>query len=230
MKKFILFFALMCLPTDRLQAGVVLGTSDPPGTPLMMSSGTTSGLMYVNVVDPDAPPDDVMAAWQIHLEIDPLAGATGTLTFQDPATGTAPNPPNYIFGSNGLGIAAVNSGSGLGANDFYDLSAGSGATVPGSPGANLLQMDFLATTNASGLFGIYADEGLANTVWTDSSGNTQFFTNVPDGTGRVEIGEVQVTSGGNQAVPEPSSLTLFWLGGATLGLWNWRRKLSQTAA
>ena len=62
-------------------------------------------------------------------------------------------------------------------------------------------MDFLASSNASGLFGIYALEGAALTQWTDSNLNTQFFTNVPDGTGMVLIGEVSV-------VPEPSALVL----------------------
>lgn len=226
MKKFILTFALMCLLTNRLQAGVALGTTNPPGTPLTMSSGTTSGLMYVNVLS-DNPPNDVMAAWQVQIKIDPLAGAVGTLTFQDPATGQAPNPSNYIFGSNDVGITATNGGGTLSANDFYSNPTDPnslGAIVPGSPGANLLQMDFLASSNASGLFGIYADEGAANTQWTDATVTTRFFTNVPDGTGTVLIGEVQVTAGGNQAVPEPSSLTLLWLGGATLGLWNWGRK------
>ena len=53
--------------------------------------------------------------------------------------------------------------------------------MPGSPGANLLQMDFAATSNASGLFGVYALEGNRLTEWTDGNANDQFFTNVPDG-------------------------------------------------
>jgi hypothetical protein len=220
MKKFLSTFALMCLLTDRLQAGVVLGTTDPPGSPLTMSSGTTSGLMYVNVVS-DNPLNDVMAAWQLQVEII-SEGGTGTLTFQDPPTGMAPTPLSYVFGGDGLGITATNTGTVLSANDF-DTNL-SGTPVPGSPGVNLLQMDFLASAGASGLFGIYADEGSANTQWTDRNANQQFFTNVPNGTGAVLIGEVQVTAGGNQAVPEPSSLTLLWLGGTTLCLWNWRRK------
>ena len=139
----------------------------------------------------------------------PDTGATGTLTFQDPASGTPPNPANYIFGANGLGIAATNGGSRLIANDFFDPGVGPGATVPGSPGANLLQTDFLATTNASGLFGIFALEGSALTQWTDGGGTTQFFTNVPDGTGMVRIGEVLISA----AVPEPSSLVLGCMAG-----------------
>ena len=190
-----------------------------------MSAGTTSGPMLASVVS-DNPPNDVMESWNFQLKIVPDAGASGTLTFQDPATGTPPNPANYVFGANGLGIVAINSGSTLSANDFFDPSVGPGAPVPGAPGANLLQMDFLASSNASGLFGIYAVEGAALTQWTDSNFTTQFFTNVPDGTGMVRIGEVLVSS---SAVPEPSSFwMMFWTfgaGGAALaGRKSWRRQ------
>jgi hypothetical protein len=130
----------------------------------------------------------------------PNAGATGALTFQDPATGTPANPFNYIFGNNGLGIVATNSSNELSANDFFDPTAGPGAAVAGTPAANLLSMDFLASPTASGLFGIYAVEGTALTEWTDSNFDTQFFTNVPNGTGTVHIGDVLIP------VPEPASI------------------------
>ncbi len=220
MKKLILSIAFLSLLAGSARAGLVLSTSNPPGTPLTMSAGTTSGPMLVNVVS-DNPPNDVMAAWNFKLEIIPDAGASGTLTFQDPATGTPPIPPNYVFGSNGLGIAATNGGSTLSANDFVDPNVGSGVSVPGSPAANLLQMDFLASSNASGLFGVYAVEGAATTQWSDSSPNTQFFTNVPDGTGLVRIGDVLVQN----AVPEPSSLGLLGLACAAITGWQcWSRR------
>ena len=37
--------------------------------------------------------------------------------------------------------------------------AWAGRRCRGSPGANLLQMDFLASSNASGVFGIFAEAG-----------------------------------------------------------------------
>jgi hypothetical protein len=223
MKKLILSLVLCCLLSDSLRAAVTLGTSDPPGTPLAMNSGTTSGAMYVTVSS-DNPPNDVMAAWNFEVEIMAEPGATGTLSFQDPVSGTPANPPNYIFGADGLGIAATNSGNLLSANDFFNPADGLGTPVPGSPGANLLQMDFSASSSASGLFGIYAVEGVANTQWTDANFTTQLFANVPDGTGSVLIGEVMVSSAESPAVPEPSSLTLFCLGGTALSFCGWWRR------
>ena len=145
----------------------------------------------------------------------------------DPATGTAPIPANYVFGGNGLGIAAINSGSMLTANDFYFNPGGPiGVSVPGSPGANLLQMDFLASSNASGLFGVYALEGPGLTQWSDPNFNTQFFTNVPSGTGMVLIGDVLIQG----SVPEPSSFVMLGLASATLAGWQLRRKRRQRAS
>jgi hypothetical protein len=155
-----------------------------------------------------------MAAWNVQLEILPLSGASGTMTFHDPASSSSsPPPPSYIFSGNGVGIDVSNGGSTLTANDFFDPGAGPGVAVPGSPGANLLQLQFSASSNASGLFGIFAVEGPGST-WLDPNLNTFVFTNVPDGTGTVRIGEVLLAQG--QSVPEPSSLVL--LGLATTAL------------
>jgi hypothetical protein len=177
--------------------------------------------MFVNVTSSTG--NDVMAAWQFNLVIVPNASAVGSLSFVNPVTtdfslsqlNYASVPTNYVFGNNGLGIVATNGGTTLSANDFFDPSVGPGATVPGGLGANLLQMDFLASAGASGLFDIYALQGPANTVWVDGNLNQQFFSNVPDGTGMVLLGEVQVNPA-TTATPEPSALVLLGLGCATL--------------
>lgn len=222
MKKFILSLALICLLANRLQGGVILGTSNSAGTPLTAASGTTSGPMFVTIWS-DNPPQDIMAAWNIQLEIVSISSTTGTLTFQDPATGTPSNPTNYIFGTGGLGIAAANNGNVLSANDFFDPTAGLGVAVPGGAGANLLELDFLSSSNASGLFGIYADQGAAHTQWTDNSFTTRYYTNVPDGTATILIGEVLVASPGTPVVPEPTSLALFCTGVSMFGGCKWLR-------
>lgn len=211
--------ASVVLLTAGVQADVLLGTTNPTATPLTMTANTTSGVMSINVAS-DNPPNDVMAAWNVALKIVPDGGATGTLTFQNPATGIAPVPPNYIFGGNGLGIVVTNTGNALSADDFFDPGVGPGVPVPGSPGANLLQVDFLASPSASGSFGIYAIEG-NSTEWTDSNFDTQFFSNVPNGTGMVLIGDVVVTSA---SVPLPSAFASGVVGMVLLAGWAWRQR------
>ena len=101
--------------------------------------------MLVDAVS-DNPPNDSMSAWNMLLMIVPESGAAGTLTFQDPADSmSSPPPPNYVFGNNGIGITVANSGNMLSAFDYLNPNAALGVPIPGSPGAVLLQMDFLAS-------------------------------------------------------------------------------------
>jgi hypothetical protein len=200
-------FALLSLTCSVRADMVVLGTNYQSGSPLLIDPGATSGLMTINITNLSSP-STLMAGWQLDLLIVPIGPATGSLTFATPAGNpfSAPNPPNYIFGNDNLGIEGTNTGSNLTANDFYgDLG---GVLVP-TTGANLLQVSFSATSDASGLYGIYALEGPANTNWSDADGNTLFFQNVPNGDGMVEIGEVEVS-------PAPTSLTLTVLAVGTL--------------
>lgn len=182
-----------------------------------MDAGTVSGPLLVSVSS-DNPSQDVMTAWQFQLEIVAESGASGSLTFQDPTSGVAPNPSNYVFGTNGLDINSTNDGSSLAMNGFFDPNTGTGTSVPGSPGANLAELTFSASPDASGFFGLYAVRDPASTQWNDDSFATRYFTNVPQGTGVVRIGEILV----NAAVPEPSSLAL--LGTSVLLLVAWNRK------
>ncbi len=223
MKRLLLLsIAFLGLWDCGVRADIALLTSNPPGTPLSMDAGTTSSSMLVSVVSDD-PTQDVMSAWFFSLEIVPDVGATGTLMFEEPSSATPANPSNYVFDGNGLGIFASNGGNQLSANDFFDISVGPGASVPGAPGANLLSMNFVASPTAMGLFGIYALRGAADTQWTDGNATTQFFSNVPDGTGLVRIGEVLVIP----TVPEPNTLTLVGLGVGVLAGWRLRRSRNQ---
>jgi hypothetical protein len=217
MKIRITTLALLGLMVGGARAELTLGTSNAPGNPLVLSGGGTSGPMLLDVFSSN-PPNDVMAAWNVSLLIVGDAGSTGSVTFLNPASGTPPNPSNYVFRSNGLGIVVANGGSSLTANDFFDPTAGPGSAVPGSPGASLLQLDFQASSNASGLFGVFAVQGAGATEWTDGSFNSQFFGNVPDGTGLVRLGEIRVLQ--SAAVPEPVSSHLLILGAALSVGWR----------
>jgi hypothetical protein len=221
MKRILAFAIASGLVAHSAHADLItLGTSNPVGSPLAMSAGSTSGPMLVNILnnkDPDSS-DDLMNAWQITLVIGADLGATGTLTFNTPSgNGPASNPPNYVFSAGNIGIdVKAYTGSGFEADDF-PLTPTQVPTLP----KNLMQVDFLASASASGLFGIFARQGDANTLWTNNAPSpptTRFFTNVPNGNGLVRIGEVLVSGPAVSVVPEPGSLTLFVIGGfATLG-------------
>lgn len=191
---------------------MTLGSNNPPGSPLVVAPGSTTGSLFVNVTNNvgSDPPADFMTAWQFRLVLIPDAGATGTLSFNAPATGTAPNPPSYVFGSSGSGISVTTTASQLDANDIH---TGGGVQVPASPGANLLSVGFGASGTANGTWGVYAVRGAATTVWTDNAAvpQTRFFDNVPSGSGNVRIADVQV-----QAVPEPTSLMVVAVAAAGL--------------
>ena len=112
MKRFVLSVLVLFVSGVGARAGVVLGTDYPSGSPLIMSAGTTSGPMFVNVIS-DNPPNDIMAGWNATFEVIPESGASGTVTIQDPATGFTSNPPNYVFGADGLGIYAMQQRPGI---------------------------------------------------------------------------------------------------------------------
>ncbi|HEX4607561.1 MAG TPA: hypothetical protein VH092_05080 [Urbifossiella sp.] len=225
MNKLIPLFVVLVWSGGDARAGLILATSNPTGSPLVMTAGTTSGPMYLRVASDD-PATDVVSNWGVQLEIAPISGGGpgSALTFSSSLSGAVSNPIDYLFPSNGFGIFAANGGTVLDANDFsYDFATGlSPAVSVGSSNNNLLQLQFDAAATASGTYGIYARQGAALTEWSDDGTATRFFNNVPDGDGLVLLGVVVVNGlgggdgGGVSPVPVPPTALLFGIGFAAI--------------
>ncbi len=201
-RKLCLAIVVVCFASPVRADLITIGTDAPPGIPIVTNAGAISGPMLLNVVNNiplDAAPD-LFEGWQASLIIIADAGSTGSVTFNSPTSGTASNPANYVFASTtSFGISANNSGTGLTAFDF-EFPTGPGVQVPLAPGFNLLEMDFLASADALGTFGVYALGGPGQSEWTAADLTARNFFNVPNGIGgMVQIGEILV-------VPEPSGL------------------------
>lgn len=203
----------VCLLTGGAQAEMItLGTDAPSGSPLeVVAGGAVSGPLLVTVannVDTDDPAD-FMAGWQVTLMIMPDAAATGQVGFN-----SAVEPSNYVFGTRGafysqnLSFPVNNDGMfALDAN--LDGSLNPAPVVVPVSGRNLNELGFVASADASGIFGVFVVPGVGNTEWTDAGLNVRSFENVPSGGDPVRIGEINV-------VPEPASLTILAFAAAGL--------------
>jgi hypothetical protein len=237
MKKFSLplgFFVMLTLACNA-RADVILGTSNPYGSPLTITAGDNpSASMLINVHSNGS---DIMASWGVDLIIsgDAAKGFSGAVSFADPTPfpNMPTNPPNYIFAANGSSqggifvlslnplIATDSDGSLLNPTGPY------GVSVPSSP-ANLLQVDFAASANASGFFDVFADISTPNSNAWQSGGSTvgslNNFTYSGPSNSPTLIGEIEVTPSNGSATPEPASVMLLLLGVVGLGAYAWRRR------
>jgi hypothetical protein len=188
---------------------LLLGTTSPADAPLLVMPGSVTESVLVTVannvaIDPSAA--DRMGGWQLGLAIVAAPGATGSLTFATPSSGTATAPNNYVFqGVTSAGIdVSVNAAqtSLLAFDATFPLAA---VQVPMTP-VHLLELKLQASPAAAGTFLIVATGGPANAHWTGAApapaiNMERAFANVAFGTA-VSIGAIQV------AVPEASSLSL----------------------
>jgi len=178
------------------------------GADAVVTRGSVSELVNVRVINESTPDDpaDFLTGWQLSLSIQPQAGAAGQLTFNNPATGTAPEPADYVLAGASFGIVVDNTGTDLDAFDV-NLPFTGGVQVPVDPGAVLLVLKFFASSDAYGNFDILAvntGDSSRRTEWTNAASPVQLsraFSNVPFGVGAVRIGTVRV-------IPEPSSYYL----------------------
>ena len=178
------------------------------GADAIATPGEESELVYVRVVNQSTPDDraDFLTGWQLSLSIQPQAGASGQLVFANPATGTAQEPADYVLEGASFEIVVENSGTDLDAFDVNFPFTG-GVQVPIDPGAVLLSVEFLASSDANGDFDILAvntSNSSRRTEWANAASPVQLaqaFANVPFGIGAVRIGTVRV-------IPEPSSYCL----------------------
>jgi len=203
----------------RAHASIVLVTDHPIGTPLVMDAGTVSADQMILSINSDS--GDVLLGWQTTLWILPTGGS-GSLGFNSTA-----EPANYVFGARSFyneDLTFPVTNDGMLAFDA-DLSL-TGAAVPGPPGLNLNALDFIASADASGLFGVFAVGGVGRSEWTNASLGLEPFDNLdPAPDSHTQIGEIFVNA--RNPIPEPSALLVFGVGLITVG---WRLRQARGSA
>ena len=191
----------------QAQGSINLITDKPIGTPLVMDAGTVSlGNTMIVSINSDAA--DGLLGWQTTLWILPTGGV-GDVGFNQTF-----QPMNYVFGarqfySEDLTFPANNDGMFA----FDPNIAGGGmllppVVIPGPPGLNLNELDFVASAGASGLFGVFAVGGTGRSEWTDQSFNAVLFDNInPTPDSHTQIGEIFINAA-PPVIPEPGTALL----------------------
>jgi hypothetical protein len=173
-------------------ASLSIGASNIVWNPSV--DGTPSGTMSVEIFNSTVGPDpDLLGGWLLDLVIQPVT-ATGTLQFN---SATLPAGASYVMNGNSTSL----NGSVTNTSVIAFAAAPNspfGVSVPAS-GTYLLDLNFKTPDNASGLFALVAQPGIANTTWSDAEGNDREFTNIPWDSSPLVLGYINV-------VPEPASV------------------------
>lgn len=192
-------FTLIALFLANVASGGDLSIS---GQDLSWSPTTEPSPRLFIEINNDTGTGDLLLAWELTLEIVPDVNATGSVQFM-----SASKPPDYLFpdGSTGIGPPFSGPSDTIGPlGDGYFL----GVIVPSdpSPGRNLVQVDFVASSDADGGFDILAvpDEH-GSSSWYSSDFAPRAYLEIPFGGGPVNVGSVLIVS-------EPSSVVLLALG------------------
>ena len=153
------------------------------------SAGGADDSITIQVADSVPASEDFLGGWQLSLQIVADPGATGEISF----TG-ASLPTDYLLDGVGLGpllptFSSTNyTDDGIFALDF-DVVAGIGVPIPGTP-ANLMDLQFEASNDASGTFRLLALPGVNQTLYIeDLFAGTEFeFDNVTLAGGPLTLG------------------------------------------
>ncbi len=207
----LLSFAVLLSWTAYAQGDLNLVTSNPAGTSLMMDAGTVSLDTMVVSINSDAA--DLIQGWQTTLLILPTGG-TGSVDFN-----SSVQPSDYVFGTRGAfyseDLSFPANSDGMFAMDASLDGSFTPVPVPvsGPPGLNLLELDFSASLDASGSFGVFAVGGLGRSEWTDDDINPLLFDNIdPSFDSHTQIGEIVVTP-----IPAPGAAALALIGLSFVG-------------
>ncbi len=200
------------------------------GTSVNWSSpSATSPTMVVSVLNPSGAVTDPVVAWSLGLAVSGEAGSVGTVQFAGYST-----PSNYLYSLDSSGSGGISTTTTLPSSSIAsinDIANKNGVAVP-SAGANLLALTFSATSNAYGVFDVFAVpyDGVSNgSYWEDgSTSSTGYppisFLNAPQGGGNLLLGTITIPPPITGATPEPGTIVLLGTGGLTLVVLALRRR------
>lgn len=192
MKKFLILFVALALSVSPAFAEHLTLT----GQDLSWNPADPSPVFTVGVENSDGTTDR-MLAWSLGLEIVPTGGAVGNVQFAQFITPASPG--SYLLDGDSAGVFTLASFPSTSIAPIGDnTNSATGVAIPAT-GKFLLQVNFLASSDALGTFDIFvhADE-FTGAYWNGLTLETESFLNVLLPSGSTKIGQVTV-------VPEPAT-------------------------